>query len=103
MIRGTTPTLEFELPFSVSDLSEMYISLAQKIAGVCSVIVDIDMARCTCAGNVVSVKLTQEETLKLSAGRDTEIQIRAKTVTGDAIASDIITVPTDRILKDGVI
>lgn len=34
MIRGTTPTLEFTMPFDISLIAEMYITLAQNGATV---------------------------------------------------------------------
>lgn len=99
MIRGTTPTLEFLLPFNTDQLAEAFVTLSQR--GV--VIVDKALTECNCNESKLSVKLTQEETLKLECDCTTEIQIRAKTVSGDVIASDIKHVRTERILKDGVI
>lgn len=99
MIRGTTPTLEFAIPFDTSVLSEAWVTLSQNNV----VILNKELKDCTCDDRKLSVRLTQEETLKLDCNCKTEIQIRAKTKEGDALASDIITVNTDRILKDGVI
>jgi hypothetical protein len=99
MIRGTTPTLEFTLPFEVEYLADAYVTLAQEG----TVVVEKCMTDCGCTGDCLTVRLTQEETLKFKCNRSVEIQIRAKTKTGDAIASDIITVSAEKILKDGVI
>ena len=99
MIRGTTPTLEFTLPFPSDDLSEAFVTLSQ----FGKVVIDRTLSQCKCDDNVLIVKLTQEETLKLNCDIKTEIQLRAKTKTGEALASDIFNVPTGRILKDGVI
>lgn len=99
LIRGTTPTLEFLLPFDTDQLAEAFVTLSQR--GV--VKVDKALTECNCDENKLSVKLTQEETLKLECDFVTEIQIRAKTMSGDVIASNIIRECTDRILKDGVI
>lgn len=99
MIRGTTPTLEFILPFATSILSEAYVTLSQNG----TIVLDKKLEDCKCEEKKLSVRLTQEETLKLDCDCKTEIQIRAKTEEGDAVASNIITVATDRILKDGVI
>lgn len=98
MIRGTTPTLEFILPFDTSLISEAYVTLAQ--AG--DVVLDKPLSECALDGNKMTVKLTQGDTLKLKTGL-IEIQIRAKTIDGDAIASDIILTSAQKILKDGVI
>lgn len=98
MIRGTTPTLEFVLPFDTSLLAEAYVTLAQGD----EVVLDKPLSECTRDGNKLTVKLTQEDTLKLKTGL-VEIQIRAKTENGDAIASDIILTSAQKILKDGAI
>lgn len=99
MFRGTTPTLKFTLPFDADRLSCAWITLAQNKKD----IIDKPMTECACAENVITVTLTQEETLLLNCDYKTEIQIRAKTVDGKALASKIFTVDTERILKDGEI
>lgn len=99
MIRGTTPTLEFTLPFEVSNLSTAYITLAQNGR----IVVEKCMDECKCGKDILSVQLTQEETLKLDCNYKVDIQIRAKTVMDEALASNIITVSARKILKDGVI
>lgn len=99
MIRGTTPTLEFVIPFDTGQLAEAFVSLSQNE----TVIIDKPLAECQRNGDKLIVRLTQEETLKLECDIVTEIQIRARTLEGEAIASQIIKVNTERILKDGVI
>lgn len=99
MIRGTTPTLEFTVPFDTKILAEAYVTLAQKK----KVVLDKKLSDCQCSANTLTVRLSQEETLKLSCDCLVEIQIRARTVDGDAIASEIMVETPDRILKDGVI
>ena len=99
MIRGTTPTLEFSIPFETAQLAEAYVTLSQNGA----VVIDKPLSQCDCNGNKLTVKLTQEETLKLQCDCITEIQIRARTIAGDAVASNIMRVNTGRVLKDGVI
>ena len=99
MIRGTTPTLEFAIPFETSVLAEAFVTLSQNNV----VVLDKALAECKCDDMKLSVKLSQEETLKLDCNCKTEIQVRVRTKEGDALASDIIIVDTKRILKDGVI
>jgi hypothetical protein len=99
MIRGTTPTLEFLLPFDTSEIAEAFVTLSQNDV----VILDKALNDCKCDARKISVKLTQEETLKLSCDCKTDIQVRVRTIAGDALASDITKVNTDKILKDGVI
>lgn len=99
MIRGTTPLLEFTVPFDTSQLAEAYVTLAQ-----CGeVVVDKKLEDCEVDVHKLSVRLTQEETLRLGDRHVTEIQIRVRTVEGEALASNIFAERTDRILKDGVI
>jgi hypothetical protein len=99
MIRGTTPTLEFAIPFETGQLAEAFVTLSQNGA----VVIDKPLSQCGCNGNKLTVKLTQEETLNLQCDCITEIQIRARTLSGDAVASNIMRVNTGRVLKDGVI
>lgn len=99
MIRGTTPKLEFTIPFDTSQLAEAYITISQKG----SIVIDKPLSEIICDGNVMSLHLTQEETLKLKADSIAEIQIRVRTNLGEALASNIIQVSTERILKDGEI
>lgn len=106
IIRGTTPTLYFTLPFDTELLEELYVTIVQNE----EVIIDKPMDECECNGAEVIVKLTQEETLKLESAccvgemhPTAEIQIRVKTKEGEALASDIKRERIYRILKDGVI
>lgn len=98
MYRGTTPTHTFTLPFEASQLSEAYITYAQNN----QVVIEKTLSECTIDGKNLSVTLTQTETLGLVAISNTEIQIAAK-VNGKVLRSNIISVPTERILKDGEI
>lgn len=99
MIRGTTPTLEFMLPFETQTLAEAYITIAQQN----STVIEKNLAECTSEGSKITVTLSQEETLKLNSGMKAEIQIRCRTTEGEVLASNIIIINADRILKDGVI
>lgn len=98
MMRGTTPTLTFTLPFPASDITEAWITFAQNEM----VKLDKPLSECSCTENKISVTLTQAETLALTSGRITEIQLACRC--GEAVfRSKIIPVPTSRILKDGEI
>lgn len=98
MYRGTTPTHTFTLPFEANQLSEAYITYAQNN----QTAIEKTLSDCTIDGNKLRVTLTQAETLGLMAISNTEIQIAAK-VNNKVLRSNIITVPTERILKDGEI
>ena len=99
MIRGTTPTLEFVIPFSVDQIAELFVSMAQNN----KVVIDKDFDECELSGNKITVRLSQDDTLNFDDSINTEIQVRIRTIDGNALASKIIVVDTGRILKDGVI
>ena len=99
MIRGTTPTHTFALPFDSSVISALRIIYAQ--GG--EVIVTKTLEDVTVDGNDVSVKLTQEDTLSFDSEKAVEIQIRILTPSNDAIASNTIVVSALRCLENEVL
>lgn len=99
MIRGTTPTLTFALPMDTSTLKEIYVTIAQDD----ETVIERAKEEMTCEGKTATLKLTQEETLKLDAHRRAEIQIRVLTEDDAALVSDIYREDVGKILKDGVI
>lgn len=99
MIRGTTPTIRFDLPIDVELVDCMYLTLAQNG----KTVIERCLTECSCDVRRVSCKLTQSETLALMAATETQMQVRLRTKGGDALASQITTVRVDRILKDGEI
>ena len=102
MTRGTTPTLVFNLPFNISYIRQLYITIRDyKLDN--STIIEKQLKDCKVAETSVSVTLTQEETLKFSANSKVDVQLRLLTVNGVALSSQIFTTTFDKILKDGVI
>lgn len=99
MIRGTTPTLEFSLPFGTDLIKEVYISFAQGV----NIVLEKTLEDCVCSGEMLTVRLTQKDTLMFAHGMLVDIQLRVLTVNGEALASDIIRTSVERILKDGEI
>lgn len=98
MIRGTTPTLNFTLPFASSEISTLSIAFAQQGRTV----IEKQLSDCTQDENVLTVRLTQAETLSLNSVFAVEIQIRC--LCGEtALASNIINTSVGRILKEGVL
>ena len=100
MRRGTTPTHIFTLPqgMQTSTFSDVYITYSQ----MGRVVTEKEKDDLTIAENEIRVTLTQEDTLQFLPGK-VEIQIRVKTVSGNAFASDIVVTSAQKILKDGVI
>jgi hypothetical protein len=102
MIRGTTPTIRFGVPFDPSTAKKIWITFSQNGEEVFT----ISEEDCTFEGNEISSVLTQANTLMLNDEYDVEIQLRVSFDGDDfdkAIASDIITRSVGRILKDGEI
>lgn len=99
MIRGTTPTLTFTLPFNTSIIDVLYITFSQKDQEVFT----LEKSDCILSDNVITAKLTQNQTLAFNHNSLVEIQIRVLTNDGDSLASDTIRTGVEKILKDGEI
>lgn len=99
MIRGTTPTCTFGLPFETSIIDKLYITFYQTT----SELFTLENEDCVCTGSTITADLTQTQTLLMNAEYPVSIQIRILTTDGDAIASNIIHTSVDAILKDGEI
>lgn len=98
MIRGTTPTIEFNLPFDASLLSVFYITFSQDGRPV----VEKKHTDCELSGQKIIVTLSQMDTLRFKNDY-VEIQIRGKTTSDEALSSNIMMEHVDMILKEGVI
>ena len=96
MIRGTTPTLTFKLPFDCKDIDILNISFAQYS----TVVLEKDLYDCDIEGNDIKVTLTEDDTLKFDCAEHAEIQIRVG-IGERRLASQIMKLRVDRVLKDG--
>ena len=99
MIRGTTPTHTFQIPFSTSLLKEIRISYAQGN----SVIVEKSTEDCRLDGTEITVKLTQEETMRFSETKLAELQLRVKLNDGNVLATPVLRLDVGELLKDEII
>lgn len=99
IIRGTTPTHTFSLPFDVDMIKEVRVIYAQDD----QIVFVKNTKDCTLANNTVTVKLTQENTFALDCKKYVEIQVRVLTVDGDALVSEIITISVGRCFDKDVI
>lgn len=97
--RGTTPTLNFTMPVAAETLAVAYITFSQQD----EVVFEKTLADCKLEENRLSVRLSQEDTLKLDDEYKVTIQIRMKDHSGNAPASKIFEVETGKIQKEGVI
>ena len=100
MRRGTTPTLVFTLEpaLDLSTLAEAWLTIRQAEVEITHSLPDLVPTE-----GGFSVTLTQAETLGLSASASCRVQLRALTGAGQAMASNILSLPVGGILKCGVI
>lgn len=99
MIRGTTPTYKFGVPFDIESVDVLYVTFEQNGR----VVIERDLDSCEIGDKEIKVHLTQAETLKFTAGQLVTMQIRARFNTGKATASDLMTTDVHRVLRGGVI
>lgn len=99
MIRGTTPKLIFSLPFNINTLKNLFITFNQNN----KTILEKTLDDCELKGNKIVLSLSQEETLTFNSKENIKIQLKAKTIDEDVIASNIIITSIGEILKEGVI
>lgn len=99
MIRGTTPTHNFKLPFETRLVKEVMVIYAQDDKE----LFHKDRYDCKMEGNTISVTLTQDDTLLFNHKKNVQIQIRILTEAGDALASNIHVVSVKNCLNDEVI
>ena len=99
MIRGTTPTIVI----TATGLSKISVEAAYLTIKQPGVEIEKTTPEISIDGDVLTVTLSQEETLSFAAGADVELQLRVLSKGGTAYASQIISTPVGRILKDGVI
>lgn len=101
MVRGTTPTLKFILPKSLTDIKikEVYVTMAQARR----VILDKDISCVKIQDNNIFLSLTQEDTLKFKHDIKIEIQVAIKTDRNLVYRSKMLYIDAKRILKEGII
>ena len=100
MFRGTTPTLNFKFKYNLEELNiiALYYTFKQND----TVVFEKSLSDITITNNIISISLTQEETLKISADSIVKIQGRFL-IDNKAYATNVIQVKASDILKDGVI
>ena len=96
---GTTPIHTFVLPFDDSFISKVRVIYKQ----LDKVILKKETEDCTIEGNVVTVKLTQEETFRFDYNYFVHIQIRVLTSGNESLKSDIIMKGLTECLDDEVL
>lgn len=105
MIRGTTPTLEFNLPFMASLIKSAEI-LISYVDNHKEVLIEKGLDDCVLGETSIATELTQEETLAFPAPITAEVQLRVVITQGGkdlALATDVYKVKVKKLLKDGVL
>jgi len=99
MIRGTTPTLKFGIPFASALVEVLYVTFNQDG----QTILEKDINSVQLTNKEITAMLTQADTLKFKEDEIVEMQVRIRTTDGGSFASNIIKINAGRILKDGQI
>jgi hypothetical protein len=100
MWRGTTPTNVFTFPEEYRDISFETIFVTYSQGG--KTVLEKAKNEISFTDTGISIALAQADTLCFSPGT-VKIQIRAKTSSGKAVASNVISTTAQEILKDGEI
>ena len=99
MRKGTTPTFTFTLPFGTDIVQKAKAIFKYEDGTKLSKVVGAD----NFAGNVIVIKLTQEETLQFRCNTHVKLQLRVLTVGGDALASAVYPVFVEECLDTEVL
>ena len=97
--KGCTSVESFKFPFDASDVKSIFITFKENG----ETIIEKTLDDCTFGEGVVSVKISQEDSLKFSDNAIVQVQIRVKLTNDETTKSNIMETYTDNILKDGVI
>lgn len=99
MIRGTTPTHTFTLPFSADTIDKLRLTYSQ--SG--SVVFEKTEADVLMSGKKLEYTLTQEESLSLQESKQVEIQLKIKNTAGSVVASKIMRLNATTVLNEEVL
>lgn len=100
MRRGTTPVIKASIKgIELDKVQSLYFTLKQGNTILTKTLDDVTV---DADNNLIEVNLSQEDTLKFADG-NVQIQLRAMTKDGQAIASNIKSKPIGTILLDGEI
>lgn len=99
--RGTTPTLYIAMPYTADKIVDGYVTFMQRDV----IVLDKRLSgkNVRVEDRRITVKLTQSDTLRFSAGSRGEIQLRLLLDDGNAPASSVGEFFVGKVLRDGVI
>lgn len=100
MIRGTTPTHTFNIPYNTSDIDVVRIIYAQRDKEIFVKTTE----DCELVGKSIAVQLTQEDTYKFDYNYPVQIQLRVKLKeTGVVVSTRVMRVTAGKCLDDEVL
>ena len=108
MYRGTTPTITINCDIDVSEFVTMWVTFRTQQLATYAPPKQVEVTKhlgdegVDATDKVVTVSLMLGS-LSPDEDQQVEVQIRGRTEDGRAFASNIMTAPLSRILKDGVI
>lgn len=102
MIKGTTPTLHFNLPIETKNIKAAEIVL-QYVDNFKTVTIERTLGECVVGETSIAAVLTQEETLAIPAPAIAKAQLRVLTVDGMVLASLPFEVVVKELLKESVL
>lgn len=102
MIKGTTPTLHFNLPIETKNIKAAEIVL-QYVDNFKTVTIERTLEECNVGETSIAAVLTQEETLALPAPAIAKVQLRVLTIDNTALATLPFEVTVKELLKESVI
>ena len=102
MIKGTTPTLHYKLPFESSYIKTAEI-VVKYVDNNKEVLIVRNFEECTLGDKSIETQLTQEETLQLPAPSTVEVQLRIVAIDNNVLATEPTKVTVKRLLKEDVI
>jgi hypothetical protein len=97
--KGCTCVNRFTFPYPEKDVEALFITYQQDR----KTVFEKQLSDCVFDEDSISVKLTQEDTLKLKDDGTIQIQIRVRLYSGSVVKSEIIKTYTDAVLKEEVI
>lgn len=99
MIRGTTPEHIIKPPVAASLIKSVRFTYEQDG----NTVVEKTEADCTITDESISVRLTQEDTLRFEESKTVSVQIRILTTGGEVMASEIKSLTVKKTLNDEVL
>ena len=102
MIRGTTPTLLYDLPFSASLIKSAEITIEYS-DNLKKILITKTLEDCELGEASISTRLTQEETLQLPAPATVLVQLRVLTNDNIALATEAMGIDVKKLLTEDVI